>query len=421
MQSYSAEHIVLQKLTGNASLSETDINGLREIVNNYPYFGAAYFLLSKKMQQEQDGHFEKNIQKTALHFQNPLWLYYNLAEFSDKDVTLSRSTLYKEIQESRQQKNDTIKAEEEIISAMSVAYNSDSNIAADAMPADPVIEEVQPEDISAETISAETGSADIENDIEIINTETVIDAETSASPESDTDQETTVADEHEPADNINSSVIIDQPLQDDNIHNEENTEIPVTEFSNQNDIDIIKAESITAEEEIFFSAEVEPSEDVPPATAKESVDDKLSGILDQQLQEFKKPVEENAEIPVAAEPYYRVDYFASQGIKLKPEDSPEDALGTRLRSFTGWLRQMKKLTTQPADLGTTTADELAVQAQAAHSNEMEEVYTEAMADVLVKQGKPEKAIAVYEKLSFLDPAKSFYFAAKIFELKAKLK
>jgi hypothetical protein len=40
-----------------------------------------------------------------------------------------------------------------------------------------------------------------------------------------------------------------------------------------------------------------------------------------------------------------------------------------------------------------------------------------MADVLVKQGQVEKAIQLYIKLSFTNPEKSSYFAAKIEQLK----
>jgi hypothetical protein len=40
-----------------------------------------------------------------------------------------------------------------------------------------------------------------------------------------------------------------------------------------------------------------------------------------------------------------------------------------------------------------------------------------MADVFIKQGKVDKAIQLYIKLSFLDPHKSAYFATKIQQLK----
>src|SRR5688500_440726 len=43
------------------------------------------------------------------------------------------------------------------------------------------------------------------------------------------------------------------------------------------------------------------------------------------------------------EPFHTVDYFASQGIKFKEEEKPKDKFGLQLKSFTEWLRSMKKL------------------------------------------------------------------------------
>jgi hypothetical protein len=60
--------------------------------------------------------------------------------------------------------------------------------------------------------------------------------------------------------------------------------------------------------------------------------------------------------------------------------------------------------------------EEAVQNIAAHSIEGKEVMTETMADVLAMQGMRERARAVYEKLSLLNPEKRAYFAAKIEQL-----
>ena len=59
-----------------------------------------------------------------------------------------------------------------------------------------------------------------------------------------------------------------------------------------------------------------------------------------------------------------------------------------------------------------------VMQSAAHSVEAKEILTETMAEVWVKQGNPEKAVAIYQKLSLQNPAKSGYFAAKIDQLKA---
>jgi len=148
---------------------------------------------------------------------------------------------------------------------------------------------------------------------------------------------------------------------------------------------------------------------------KEDINEKLSGMLRKQAAEFDKPVEAATEIPVAITPYHRVDYFDSQGIKLEEEKT--DKLGTQLKRFTEWLKQMKRINPNPANLDSDEAGETVVQHIAEDSNKTREIITEAMAEVLAKQGKPEQAIQIYEKLSFNNPSKSAYFAAKIEELK----
>jgi hypothetical protein len=121
--------------------------------------------------------------------------------------------------------------------------------------------------------------------------------------------------------------------------------------------------------------------------------------------------------PLLFEPLHAVDYFASQGIKLTEEPQPGDRLGHQLKSFTEWLKTLKKLP-QPASGGDdATPAEAAVQTSAEQSNADDEVVTEAMAEVLALQGKPQKAIAIYRKLSLLNPHKSAYFAAKIENLR----
>jgi hypothetical protein len=116
------------------------------------------------------------------------------------------------------------------------------------------------------------------------------------------------------------------------------------------------------------------------------------------------------------EPLHMVDYFRSQGIKLNEEIQPSDKLGKQLKSFTEWLKTMKKI--HVAD-NTAVADQSdsTIQAMAEKSNTDNEVLTEAMAAVLASQGKAEKAVELYQKLSLLNPAKSAYFASKIEQLK----
>lgn len=118
------------------------------------------------------------------------------------------------------------------------------------------------------------------------------------------------------------------------------------------------------------------------------------------------------------ESYHTIDYFASQGIKLMAEDM-KDKMGKQLKSFTDWLRSMKRVSGHIES--STSIDEVthqSIQRIAEHSVEEKEVVTEAMAEVWAKQGNAKKAIRIYEKLSLLNPAKSTYFATRIEQLKA---
>jgi hypothetical protein len=128
-----------------------------------------------------------------------------------------------------------------------------------------------------------------------------------------------------------------------------------------------------------------------------------------------EPATGNAEL--VFEPYYTVDYFASQGIKLKEEEQPKDKFGQQLKSFTEWLKTMKRLPVAEIIKASEPVAEKKVEEMAEHSLEDREVLTEAMAEVWEKQGNTIKAIDIYSKLSLLEPSKSVYFAAKIEELK----
>ena len=117
--------------------------------------------------------------------------------------------------------------------------------------------------------------------------------------------------------------------------------------------------------------------------------------------------------------YYTIDYFASQGIKVSQEEDPNDKFGKQLKSFTQWLKTMKKFPqqTDESELEDDLERNTLIESFAAHSLEQKEVITETMAEVLVKQGKKQRAIELYHKLSLLNPSKSAYFASLIAELK----
>ncbi|MFC4261981.1 hypothetical protein ACFOWM_03760 [Ferruginibacter yonginensis] len=123
-----------------------------------------------------------------------------------------------------------------------------------------------------------------------------------------------------------------------------------------------------------------------------------------------------AKEPLLFEPLHATDYFASQGIKLTAEMLKDDKLGMQLKSFTSWLKTMKKV--HPDKLPEVSKQiEKAVQSLAEKSNNEAEILTEAMAIAYEQQGKNQRAIDIYSKLSLINPAKNTYFAAKIESLK----
>jgi len=297
---------ILQHLFQTDSLQNVSVEQIQQLINEQPYYDAAYLLLAKKLHSTNDSNYEKAVQRAALHFSNELWLHYNLNE---------ESIVEEKIEQPQQQ----------LIIEQQTTLVSEPEV---EKPEEKIIEESLP----VETL--------LQKEIEPTNAE------------------------------------------------------------NEEDVD---------EEEIDNIDENYTEADFP-------VNEKLSNILKEQAAALEKPVESSTEIPIENTPYHRIDYFDSQGIKLE-EGKTDDKLGTQLKRFTDWLKQMKRINTNQVDLGNDEAGEKQVENIAQHSNKPEEIVTETMAEVLVKQGKPEQAIQIYEKLSFNNPSKSAYFAAKIAELK----
>ena len=189
--------------------------------------------------------------------------------------------------------------------------------------------------------------------------------------------------------------------------------------TNDTDVALIKA---SPEAIVSFTEEQQPA-DENAMLANET--DATNNIENEALLHIpfnisKEPVTEDS---ITFEPLHTSDYFASVGIKLSEEARPVDRLGQQMKSFTEWLKTMKKMhadqfaATGSAPQSAAQSNEQQIQQLAEASNRDGEVLTEAMADVLVQQGRVAKAVEVLEKLSLLNPGKITYFAAKINQLK----
>ncbi|MEI6945760.1 hypothetical protein V9K67_01085 [Paraflavisolibacter sp. H34] len=190
------------------------------------------------------------------------------------------------------------------------------------------------------------------------------------------------------------------------------------------------AETVVPQEKPFrFKLDMEaPEADLPVEEEEdtEELEEEALPALDIQVpapaaapQQPAVPSAANDDNLLTFEPFHTVDYFASQGIKLSQEETqaPKDTVGRQLKSFTEWLKTMKRLPAEQQGQGMDRASERKVESLAAHSVEASAILTEAMAEVWAKQGNREKAMEIYTKLSLLNPSKKAYFAAKVENLK----
>ncbi len=206
---------------------------------------------------------------------------------------------------------------------------------------------------------------------------------------------------------------------EDAVLNNEIVEVPLVEEATENLVTDEKLAEVQSEQqnETVSSAEEE--------LANFNKDESVQDIKVPQEQE-NSPAEAvddidaankaDEDVAIPFEPLHTVDYFASQGIRLNEESLNNDQLGKQVKSFTAWLKSMKKLHPDQLPEQNEVIEKL-IQTSSDASNQHANVLTEAMAEVLVKQGKREKAIEMYEKLSLINPSKSAYFAAKIESLK----
>lgn len=181
--------------------------------------------------------------------------------------------------------------------------------------------------------------------------------------------------------------------------------------------------SETAEAQVEGSMkEASPDQSEQAAEAEQSASD--TGTSDIEQASRSEAAAENREPVPVFQPLFTQDYFAFTGTRV-PLELPNDKPPTmaQLRSFTDWLRSMKRLAgaTDPdllhdpaAKTGRLDPGQHELIEKAEQSNHIgQEVLTEAMAEVRLSQGQREKALEIYEKLGLLYPEKKSYFAQKI--------
>jgi hypothetical protein len=192
---------------------------------------------------------------------------------------------------------------------------------------------------------------------------------------------------------------------------------PLSAFNNQQEENAFE----TSVEEKEIEIEEPIAEAVVPEVESQnsnSEEQKMEASIEHVLQQEEKQIDQPvSNTDLVFEPYHTVDYFASQGIKLSQEETSKDKFGKQLKSFTEWLKSMKRLPATEIQKEIDPSTETKVQHLAEDSVHQSEVVTEAMAEVWIKQGNKEKAIETYNKLGLLNPSKKAYFAGLIENLK----
>jgi len=433
---------VLRHLASNEIIEAISLEELQKLADESPYFPVAQFLLAKKLKAENSIGFLSQAQKTALYYSNPYWLHYQLTNesgesklsennnFVDKEITDNTDVTAEfsgkeEAQEitiphtpnkpesytvilpvSKEHQGDRAN-EEEADAAEQTFDNRDAELAAgDKEKAN------QPEEEMAAIIPEPDKKTDL----------FLSELDNSGQQSLYNNNEEVLQEVHAPLEQESAIEVLEE-MAGVSRETEEATEAFLNEAQTSAEehaeLSSPKTETSRAQADpVPFGADIieeNKKEKNGEPDEHERMFQNIKAMLDATSEEADADTE-NTVIPI--DPYYTVDYFASQGIKLEIEQNPQDQLGQHLKKFTQWLKHMKKLGPEDAtEVIARSETEADIQKFADSSNTVREVVTEAMASVLEKQGKKDKAIELYKKLSFISPDKSAYFAGKIKNLK----
>jgi len=344
------------------TLHDCTLEELQNIARQYPYFTPAQLLLAEKLKVSNKELYNEQLKKLSMHFSNPLWLDFLLNGYKTEPM---------------------LSPENENVNSIETIGTEESQEYVEAHDPEAVLKS---EAEIIETIKEE--NSNVVNEHETITADSIAVEERQEYAEALSEQANTESETELIRENINSSF----------------NENPAV-FENS-----IVGEKQEGKEPTSDEMSIDADSEIAGQTEQRNDEPHLSIPLPELNQE---PEQED----ITFEPYHTVDYFASQGIKFIPEEKPADRFGQQLKSFTEWLKAMKRLPqTESIKVPDIHAEEK-VQQLADHSVTEAEVSTEAMAEVWVKQGNKEKAIEIYNRLSLLNPAKSTYFASLAEQLK----
>lgn len=395
-------------------LQEVAIENLQQICAEYPFFAPAQVLLAAKQQLNNQAISNPTMAFIWASSGNINWIQYLLSTVNEKEATHSQITQASdqitihnaELADEATLPHSSINAIEHTIVEMPAHY-IEENEKIEALPIDASAEintnnevineneqhqlsQHEPTDLNLEEVDNSTyhiESSPIEQEHTLVNevlaTEDWSPTSTITTPDEEVDN--TIV---EPTTNMDIAEqmrqLQDVELESNNHTKDKSIEQPLTDNNNH---------ELVEENE------------------------KLTETIAAQWASFQQPVESEEELTYEPVHFHTIDYFGSLGITADLTKEPQDKLSKQLLKFTDWLKIIKNQQTPEMQAHQQTEIDSIIPGIAQTSNQTKEIITETMAEVLVKQGKIDKAVQVYIKLSFLDPDKSAYFAKKIEQLK----
>ncbi len=365
--------------------SAVDAHELEQLAVDKPYFSAAQLLLLKRLNANSDA-FAAQKKAAALHVYNPI----QLEEKESFDFPFEPDAETTVVDDTQTIKPEPISVEEKEIDTFEIGE-------------EPTPEELEFVQASpTEEVQAETGSA-IQKENETFHV-----SKEAAAEEAELNNTKPLASLPEEVIGQKENETFENSLE------QEPELVSKTDLSNQKEKETFE-QDIEEERNLTIQNENVARQETADAFEKSETEPGEPKI---KLPNFDLTAPVNAIAgDITFEPFHTVDYFASQGIKLSQTEAGNDRFGRQVKSFTEWLKTMKKLPTTAITQNTDAPGEKKVVSLAAHSLQNADVFTESMAEVWVKQGNIQKASEVYNKLSLQNPSKKAYFAAKIESLK----
>lgn len=417
---------VLRHLTGNENIEALSLHELQKLADENPYFSVAQFLLAKKLKADNNPNFLSQVQKTALYFSNSYWFDYQLTNEQGQDPLPENYNLVNKGATNNTDVTPELSQKEEV-QEITIAnyvnepepYNENAQLSKERQ--EDLANDEEPDTFDyrhAELVADnEENTNQPEEEMAAIipepdkNTDVFLNQLDDADQQLlDKEKEEVLQEVHTPLEQETVTEVLEE-MAGVSRETDETTEAFLSEAQASEE----NAELSLGKTEASGNLEENKREENGQPDEHERMFQNIKAMLDATSEEADADTE-NAVIPI--DPYYTIDYFASQGIKLELEQNPQDQLGQNVKKFTQWLKHMKKLGPEDAtEVIVRSQTEADIQQIADSSNTVREVVTEAMASVLEKQGKKDKAIELYKKLSFLNPDKSAYFAGKIKNLK----